>query len=324
MRLIDSYVNEIARRLPHKQRDDVREELRSALRDTLDSRIEGEASEDDVVALLREFGRPEQVAASYRPENQFLIGPALYPSFKTVTGFVLTLLVSLVVVGFVLDLVVDSPQAGRVVVRLLGLLGEVWETVLSAFAIIVLIFGLLQRFADDEEPEESWDPRELPQARDRDLVGRGEAVVGIIIPAVFFVLFNLLKSHFGVRVDPSEEMLLNDVFQDHLPWLNLALVLGIALNAWLFRTGHWHWPTRLFSWGIGIYWIWILFSIAGAVAAREAILLDTGIPARLAGLIIGITTLIAWIVSLLIVWGAAKVLYRSFGFGRGSAAAEND
>ena len=81
MRLIDSYVNEIARRLPHGQRDDVREELRSALRDALDSRIEGAASEDDVVKLLREFGRPEQVAASYRPESQFLIGPrASHPS----------------------------------------------------------------------------------------------------------------------------------------------------------------------------------------------------------------------------------------------------
>ena len=319
MRLIDSYVNEIARRLPRKQRDDVRAELRSALRDALDSRIEGEASEDDVVTLLREFGRPEQVAASYRPESQFLIGPALYPSFKTVTGVVLTVLVSLVVVGFVLDLVVDPPQAGRVVVRLLGLLAEVWETALSAFAIIVLIFGLLQRFAEDEKPEESWDPRELPQARDRDLVGRGEAAVGIIIPAVFLVLFNVMKSHYGVRVNPSEAMLLNDVFQDHLPWLNLALVLGIALNAWLFRTGHWHWPTRLFSWGTGIYWIWILFSIAGAVATREAILLDAGIPARLAGLLIGTTTLIAWIVSLLIVWGAARVLYRGFGSGRSAS-----
>jgi MFS family permease len=316
MRLIDSYVNEIARRLPRKQRDDVREELRSALRDALDSRIEGEASEDDVVTLLREFGRPEQVAASYRPESQFLIGPVLYPSFKTVTGVVLTVLVSLVVVGFVLDLVVDPPQAGRVVVRILGLLGEVWETALSTFAVIVLIFAVLQRFSDGEAPDESWDPRKLPQAQDLDLVGRGEATVGIIIPAVFLVLFNLLKGHFGVRVNPDEKMLLNDVFQDHLLWLNLALVLGIALNAWLFRSGHWQWPTRLFNWGIDVYWIWILFSIAGAVAAREAILIDAGVSARLAGLLISLTALIAWIIVVVIVWGAARVLYRSFASGR--------
>ena len=320
MSLIERYVSEIARRLPKRQREDVRRELRSALGDALEDRLEGrvedEPRENDVVALLREFGSPAAVAASYRPESQYLIGPALYPTFRTVTGVVLLVLVSLTLVGFAVDLAVDPPQGSGAWRWLLGLLSGVWNTVLSTFAIIVLIFAALQRFASGEpEEEESWDPRELPAARDTSLVGRGEAIVGIVLPIVFLVLMNLLKGHFGVIVKPGSEVLLNDVFQDNLPWLNLALGLGIVLNALLLRTGRWSWPTRLLDWATDLYWIWILFKMASEVAAREAVLLSAGVPETVAGMIVRATTLIPWLVSGLVAWGVAKVIFRALRAG---------
>jgi len=317
MTLIERYVNEIARRLPRKQRNDVRKELRSALADALDNRVEGEASEEEILVLLREFGRPEAVAASYLPENQYLVGPNLYPTFKTVTGVVLTVLASLVTLGFLVDLVGGPPEAGRLWLWILGFLGEIWDTALSAFGIIVLIFALLQRF-DDDEPEEPWDPRELPEVRNFDLVGHGEAIVGIVIPAFFLVLLNVFKDHFGVRVEPGSQLLLNEVFQESLPWLSLALLLGIVLNAWLLRTGRWHWPTRLFNFGINVCWIVILFRIAGGVAAREATLINAGVTEPVLEMFVWVVTLIPWVVVLLVLWGTAMAIYRSFK-GGGSA-----
>ena len=328
MSLIERYVSEIARRLPKQQREDVRLELRSALGDALEDRLEGrvesEPREDDVVELLREFGSPAAVAASYRPESQYLIGPALYPTFKTVTGVVLLVLVSLVLVGFAVDLAVDPPQGSGAWMWLLGLLSGVWDTALSAFAIIVLIFAALQRSASNEpDVEESWDPRELPAASDDSLVGRGEAIVGIVLPMVFLALMNLFEGHFGVIVEPGSEMLLNDVFQDNLPWLNLALGLGIVLNAWLLRTGRWSWPARFFDWAIDLYWIWILFKMAGEVAAREAVLLAAGVPETVAGLIVRVTTLVPWLVSGLVAWGVAQVIFRALRSGGAERAARH-
>ena len=75
MELIDRYVYDVGRYLPRKNRADIQAELRSLLMDTLESRVKGEPSEEDVVALLKEFGPPEKVAASYWPEGQYLIGP---------------------------------------------------------------------------------------------------------------------------------------------------------------------------------------------------------------------------------------------------------
>lgn len=312
MSLIERYVSEIARRLPKRQREDVQQELRSALGDALDSRVEGEATEEEIVELLLEFGSPEVVAASYRPESQYLIGPALYPTFRTVTGVVVMVLAGLVVVGFAIDLAVDPPQGGGVLVSLLGLVTGIWDTALSAFAIIVLIFALLQRFAGDESEGESWDPRELPDLSDHDVVGRGEAIVGIVLPIVFLALMNLLRGHFGVMVEPGGELLLNDVFQDNLPWLNLALGLGIILNAVLLRTGRWHWPTRLFNWAIDLYWIWALIKISREVVVRKTELVAAGTPEPEAGMLIWAVTLVPWIVGLLVAWGVAKVVYRGF------------
>ena len=321
MNLIDRYVSEIARRLPKRQREDVRRELRSALGDALESRVEGEPTEDQVVELLREWGSPETVASSYQPGRGYLIGPSLFPTFKTVTSVVLVVLASLVAVGFAIDLAVDPPQGKDALFWPLRLLSGLWESVLSAFAIVVLIFAVLERFAGDEPEEDEWDPRDLPEGRDDALVGRGEALLGIVLPLAFLVLMNLFKDHFGVIVHPGGEVLLNDVFQDCLPWLNLALLLGIALNAWLLRTGRWQWPTRLFGWAIDVYWIWILFEMAGEVTVREGTLVTAGVPETAAGMIVRLADLVPWFVTLLVVWSVVKVAYRSLRSGGAAATA---
>jgi len=89
MNLVDRYVNEVGRRLPRKQREDVKMELRSTLEDSLEDRVDGEPSEEDVEAVLIEFGSPEKVAASYQPSGQYLVGPDMFPFFKIVIGAVL-------------------------------------------------------------------------------------------------------------------------------------------------------------------------------------------------------------------------------------------
>ena len=84
MDLIDRYVQEVARRLPRNQREDVARELRSSLEDSLEGRSGvplDQVDEDTAVELLLEFGSPREAAASYQPGPRYLIGPSHYPSF---------------------------------------------------------------------------------------------------------------------------------------------------------------------------------------------------------------------------------------------------
>src|SRR5450756_2942242 len=86
MKWVDRYISAIGDRLPAKQRKDIETELRSLILDALEGRT-GKAtdfSEEDELAVLREFGRPEVVAQRYAPSPRYLIGPRLYPIYLIV------------------------------------------------------------------------------------------------------------------------------------------------------------------------------------------------------------------------------------------------
>ncbi len=83
MNMIDQYIFEVGENLPEKLRADLEKEIRSLIEDTLEerSRTYSRAIDDDMIAeVLKEFGPPERMAASYQPQK-YLIGPKLYPTF---------------------------------------------------------------------------------------------------------------------------------------------------------------------------------------------------------------------------------------------------
>src|SRR5689334_12847552 len=98
--LIEAYVLDVMRRLPGKQRNDVGFELRALLTEGLRERA-GDAGRvvDEAMALdlVREFGRPDDVAARYRPPGVPIIPPSHTPGFAwaTVIGLALQWSISL-------------------------------------------------------------------------------------------------------------------------------------------------------------------------------------------------------------------------------------
>ena len=82
MDMLEDYLRAVSRLLPRAKREDIVAELR----DEILTRIEIKESElgrtltpDETEQLLREFGHPIVVAARYRDEPQYSVGPALYP-----------------------------------------------------------------------------------------------------------------------------------------------------------------------------------------------------------------------------------------------------
>ncbi|HJR73554.1 MAG TPA: hypothetical protein VJ806_07920 [Luteimonas sp.] len=74
--VIEAYVVDVVRRLPRKDREEIGFELRGLLSEMLADRAqaEGKAADDAMVlAMLREFGTPAEVAARYRPPGTTII-----------------------------------------------------------------------------------------------------------------------------------------------------------------------------------------------------------------------------------------------------------
>jgi len=82
--LIDSYVDDVALRLPRRIRDDVGLELRALLGDELHAAAEETRRQPDermALDLLHRFGSPTEVAARYRPRGFDLIERGHAPLF---------------------------------------------------------------------------------------------------------------------------------------------------------------------------------------------------------------------------------------------------
>ena len=95
--LIERYVHDVARRLPEKDREEVKKELRANIYDMLP---EG-ANDDAVKKVLYELGSPISLAEKYRTKPRYLISPAYYDEYVGVLKWVLPLVgVIVMVIGF--------------------------------------------------------------------------------------------------------------------------------------------------------------------------------------------------------------------------------
>lgn len=256
MNLIDRYVHEVGRRLPRKKRADIETELQSTLNDTLDSRIEGEPSEEDVVQLLKDFGPPTEVAASYHGDGQYLIGPDIYPFFRMVTGIVLVVM-TVVQVALQGVLMVFTPGYFPNLTWIFEFAGSL----VGAFGIIVLVFVILQYFGVKPETEdEEWDPRSLPDTIDEDPISASglvlEMTFGLILVAILLFLPDILGFIASAGGGP---LVINPVLQEYLGIVIVSLLLGIGLDVVLLWRGEWTTVTRLLKIGVNLFGLAVLY-----------------------------------------------------------------
>ena len=291
MNLIDRYIYQVGRRLPGKNRADIQTELKSLILDAVEtaggerwdaSKQSVPEDEAAVVAVLKEFGPPEKVAASYWPQSQYLIGPALYPLFRMVAGIVVlavcgALLLALgigpifgVVFG---EIPGDSTQS----FSLLDALGGLWNAAISAFGMVVLVFAILQYFDVKPEAEEKeWDPRTLPEIEESEEIKPFGLVVEMAFSLVLLVVVWLFADKIGFFGSASGEAasyIINPVIARYVPLISLTLLVGIGLDLVLLRMSGWSLPTRLAKIGANLLDIFVL---AQLVSGHTAWLAERG------------------------------------------------
>lgn len=254
MNLLDKYVAEVGKGLPRKNRVDIETEIRSTLQDMLDERSAqtGKPADDAMLSeLLKEYGAPRKVAASYRPA-QYLIGPRLFPTFELVTRIVFTVLLVLALIG--LGTSFANHSSGPDFINALGkFVLQLFGGLISAFGNIVLAFAILERVLPARElgvdEEKEWDPAELDKEPDPAEVKPAEPIFTIIFTLIGLLILNLYPGVIGLGFVTDGRWtfvpVLSDAFFHYLPWINLLGILEIGLNAILLREGHWRTFSRI-------------------------------------------------------------------------------
>lgn len=280
MELINRYVYQVGRRLPERTRADVEQELRSLLLDALEERTGRTAdfTEEEQVALLTEFGPPEQMADKYRPQARYVIGPKLYDLYRLVVTVIAGagLLVSIVTT-------VVSTLGPDAEVTVLGLLLRAWtifmNIALSGIGSATLVFAVLERVIPDEEfardADEKWNPRDLPAIEPRDEI----KPAGLIVEIVFTALLMTALLAFGQRIGgvyydgtwhATPSFLSAAFFSIYLPLFVVRWSLTILQDVVLLRQGRWQLGTRIADLLLHFLDIYILGRLLGGPSVVNA------------------------------------------------------
>ena len=283
MNLIDTYVSEVGRRLPRKDRTDIEAEIRSALQDLLDerSREMGKPIDNDMTfEVLKEYGDPEKVAASYHGER-YLIGPRLYPIFIKVLRVFFPAIA--ILAGFWAMVNVSRQVApienisGTFVSVFIGVV----TTVISALGNLVLIFVIIEWVMRNEgipskgkvqSTSREWDPRSLTRISPPNQIKLSDLIMEIVASFAAIVIFNFYPQIFSLGFKSGGLWylgignwtfipLLSQAFFHYIPYLTAVWVLTIILDIVLLRMGFWNIATRIVSIGLKVIGILIAASL---------------------------------------------------------------
>jgi hypothetical protein len=164
MNLLERYLQAVAWGLPKARRADILAELRDNLRSQMDDREEDlgrPLTEDEQAEILKKHGNPAIVAGRYYKRNLGfafgvqLIGPELFPIYRTVLGIVLG--ISLAVLAIVIPVVLEITHQKVTMERVL-------TPLVLQFVAVTLIFILIERGKDHWLNQ--WDPRKLSQVKE--------------------------------------------------------------------------------------------------------------------------------------------------------------
>ena len=266
MNLIDRYILETGKHLPHRNRLDLQAEIRSTIEDMLDDRAQQDGRDVDnqmIEEVLKEYGSPAKVAAAYHPTH-YLIGPQMYPFFLMVVKVVLCVLLAVTLGSFLWNYY-NNPTGPAFLIALGNFALQFFGGATAAFGNIVLVFAILERVlksSDFDDSKNEWAPSDLLTEPDPEQVHHSDMIFEIIFTVLGLVVLNLFPELIGIAIQSDSSWLyvpaLSDTFSSYLPWINLLGVLSIVLAVYLLRQGSWQTLTRIIS---------LVFEVAGIVLA---------------------------------------------------------
>lgn len=249
--LIERYVQDVARRLPEKDREEVKKELRANIYDML----KGDESDEAVKKVLYSLGSPASLAEKYRTKPRYLISPAYYDQYVDVIKWVLPLVgVVVAVVGFAVG-AFDAAKAGIDNFALVA--SGIFTKGLSmgvgaAFHALVWTtvgFVIAERSGEKAKKvgEFGWKIEELPEVRsEKANIPLSEGVAGLILTVIFSVLGLLFCAGAlpFVMVFSDGGMTFYQIFSNSflalcIPAILVSLVLGLIENLAKIRDRRW-------------------------------------------------------------------------------------
>jgi hypothetical protein len=257
--VIEMYIDDTVRLLPRRQRDDVAAELRALLAEGLRDRAREAGRPPDkalALALVRDYGRPNEVAARYQP-GWTILDPTDTRSFMraAIIGTGVLLLLS------VLRNRPFPVQRGRQLLPMPGTADDV-----IVFGILAWLGALLVTFRVKSWIHRTWPATALWKPRDRDQVNRIGTAILVPIASLIVILYAapawVFDRIFGGGLDTSWAAYTAEFQRLRLPWFIASLVGLLALVSFVAIQGRWSRLTRRINIGLNMALAGLVLSFA--------------------------------------------------------------
>ncbi|MDP7989155.1 hypothetical protein Q9B79_04925 [Bacillus sp. MHSD_36] len=254
MNLIDIYVEEVAKRLPEKNREDIILELRSTIEDMLPD----DYNENDEKRVLEKMGSPVSLANGYMDRPMHLIGPRYFDVYTTLLKMIIPIAAVIALIAMVAENFVgyDGEQAVlNVILNVIGKgIGGIIEVGLHVFFWLTLVFAILERTDKDKGTEplttslKKWTPDDLKNTSyvpKKKSISKFEVFGGLMWTAIWATLYFYANHLVGVYHGTESGLKFvapafnQDVLLQYWPIVVIVIVFEIGISLYKLVQGQW-------------------------------------------------------------------------------------
>jgi hypothetical protein len=246
MDLLDRYLQAVKKHLPWKRQDDIIAELRA----NLESQLEDKEAElgrpltpAEAEAWLRQLGSPAQVASHYQPQ-QYLIGPAIFPTYRYVLQLAFAWALVIYSIVTVVQFLAGTPS-GTFLLEALLRAPVILMTVAAWVTLVFAVFEFVLAQCPEKCPSfagyaANWSPSTLPPVEEELPSGKkprtyANAVAEVIFGFLFLAWLLLIPEHPALLLGPGALYLHISPFQLAPVWLPFfwcVVAVNVVQLAW--------------------------------------------------------------------------------------------
>ena len=278
MELIERYLYQVEKYLPKANRKEISNELRSLILEQLDDQDINMNDEDKIASILKDFGEPRKVAASYTKQDG-VIANELVPIFYLVLRILFYVLPITLLFVSMIDYF-NTNDTYSIIDLLLSMLYSVPNILMALMASIGILFvvfsGISQSLTskdleDIKIPE--FDPKKLPKVPTNIYkVSMFETLFSILASILFLYIINYQQGVIAIYFEGERYPLLNTRFQQILPYINIGLIVQILISTVHLYIRQKTFLTKTMEYVHTIYSALILFILAAAPIFNETVI----------------------------------------------------
>lgn len=253
MNLIEIYIQEVIRRLPEKNREDIALELRSTIEDMLSD----DYREEDVKEVLEKLGSPIVLANGYQDRPMHLIGPRYFDLYVTLLKMIIPIAAVIALISTVAQTVLGYGGEAliNVIIDVISFgISVLIEVAIQVFFWLTLVFAILERVDNGKDNQplsmslKKWTPDDLKNIAyipKKKAISKFDVFGSLLWTAIWATLYFYAHHFIGIyegngdRLDFVTPSFNQEVLLQYWPIVVLVIGFEIALALYKLIKGQW-------------------------------------------------------------------------------------